>query len=112
MDIEIFKKVKIFTAKEAAVMEKEVTPDADLENDLGISGDDATEFLMAFGKEFEVDISNFMAANYFSPEGDSILPAIIRMFTGKKHPKQKSLTIKDLVKAVQAGRLDEEVINS
>jgi len=45
MDTEIFEKIKIFTVKEAAVMENEVTPDADLENDLDVSGDDAIEFL-------------------------------------------------------------------
>ena len=108
----IFDKIKKFTTKQAGVMEKEVTEDAGLENDLGVSGDDAVEFIMAFAKEFNVDVSKFMAADYFSPEGDSILPAIIRFFTGKKHPKQKELRIKHLEKAVIAGRLDEEVINS
>jgi acyl carrier protein len=85
---------------------------AEMENDLGIRGDDAMDFIIAFGTEFNVDISDFMAADYFSPEGDSILPAIIRMFTDKKHPKQKGLRIRHLEKAVIGGRLDEEIINS
>ncbi|WP_276504407.1 DUF1493 family protein [Terrimonas pollutisoli] len=112
MNNEIFDRLKRFTIKQAAVTEKEVTENAGLENDLGVSGDDAVEFIIAFGKEFNVDVSKFMAADYFSPEGDSILPAFIRMVTGKKHPKQKELTIKHLEKAIIAGRLDEEVINS
>lgn len=112
MNTEMFIRLKEFTIKQAAVKAEEVTEDASLENDLGVYGDDAMEFIMAFSKEFNVDVSKFMAAEYFSPEGDSILPAIIRMFTGKKHPKQKELRIKHLVKAVVAGRLDEEIINS
>ncbi len=112
MSSEIFEKVKMFTVQQTAVSAKKVTEDAGLENDLGISGDDAVDFIVAFGKEFNVDITKFMAADYFSPEGDPILPAIIRIVTGKKPPKQKELTIKHLEKAVIAGRLDEEVINS
>ena len=112
MSSEIFDKIKKFTVKQAAVTEEEVTENASLENDLGVSGDDAVEFIIAFGKEFNVDVSKFMAADYFSPEGDFILPAIIRFFTGKKKTKQKDLILKHLEKAMIAGRLDEEVINS
>ena len=112
MSNEIFNRLKAFVIKEAAVEEEEVTRDASLENDLGIHGDDAAEFIVAFGKEFNVDVSRFMAAEYFSPEGDVVLPAIIRLFTGKKKTKQKDLTIKHLEKAIIAGRLDEEIINS
>jgi acyl carrier protein len=111
MNNEIFDKIKKFTVKQAGVTENEVTEDASLENDLGVSGDDAAEFIIAFGKEFNVDISKFMAADYFSSEGDFILPAIIRFFTGKK-TNQKNLALKHLEKAAIAGRLDEEVINS
>ena len=112
MSTELFDKIKKFTVKQAGVNEIEVTEDAGIENDLGVSGDDALELIIAFGKEFNVDVSKFMAADYFSPEGDSILPAIIRMFTGKRHPKQKDLRIKHLEKAAITGILHEEVINN
>jgi len=112
MNEEIFNRVKRFTVKQAAVGEEEVTEDASLENDLGVHGDDAVEFIVAFGKEFNVDVSEFMAADYFSPEGDTILPAILRLFTGEKKRKQKNLTIGHLMKAAMAGHLNEEVINS
>jgi acyl carrier protein len=112
MNEEILNRIKRFTVKQAAVEEEEVTEDASLENDLGVHGNDAVEFIIAFGKEFNVDVSRFMAADYFSPEGDIILPAIIRLFTGKKKPKRKDLTIGHLMKAAMAGRLNEEVINS
>ncbi|AFD07247.1 DUF1493 family protein [Solitalea canadensis] len=112
MDNEIFDTIKKFIVKQAAVTEIEVTECASLENDLGITGDDAVEFIIAFGKEFNVDVSKFSAAEYFEPEGDRIFPAIIRLFTGRQKAKQKDLIMKHLEKAVIAGRLDEEVINS
>lgn len=105
-------KLKKFIVVKAGVEDEEVTLEAKMESDLGISGDDAVEFIVAFGKEFNVDISRFRAADYFSPEGDVILPAIIRAFTGKKKAKQKELTVHHLEKAITSGCLDEEVINN
>jgi len=55
-----------------------------------------------------VDVTKFMAADYFDGEGDPILPAVIRIPTGKKN---KILTVGHLEKGILAGRLDEEVIN-
>jgi acyl carrier protein len=110
MQTEIFNRLKAFTIKQAAVEEEEVTENASIQNDLGVYGDDAVEFIIAFGKEFNVDVSNFMSAEYFRPEGDVILPALIRVFTERRRPRLKSLTIEHLKKAVMAGRLDEEII--
>ena len=111
MNDEISKRVRAFTVKQGAVTEKEVMGNPCLERDLGIYGDDAIEFIVAFGKEFNVDVSTFRAAEYFNPEGDFILPMIIRFFTGKRQKKNKELTLEHLEKAVIAGRLDEDVIN-
>ncbi len=74
-----------------------------MEKQLGIYGDDATEIMLVYGKEFNVDVSKFMAASYFSGEGFSLFG---------KDEKTKELTLGDLEKGVIAGRLDEEVINS
>jgi len=112
MNAEVFNKLKVFTIKQAAVTEEEVTEDASLENDLGVYGGDAADFIKAFGKEFGVDVSRFIIGEYFRPDGDVILPALIRLFTGRKRPERKDLTIRHLEKAILAGRLDEEVINS
>ena len=112
MEEEIFIKIKKFTVYHSGVDEKKVRQDASIECDLGITGDDAVDFIIAFGRDFNVDVSRFMAADYFNPEGDIILPTIIRFFTGQKKRKQKDLFINHLVKAVIEGRLDEEVINS
>lgn len=112
MGTEIFKKIKEFTVKETGIKESKVTEDASLEKDLGISGDDAVDYIVAFSKKFNVDISNFMGADYISGEGIDIISPIIRLFTKKTEKIQKELTMRHLEKAVIAGRLDEEVISS
>ena len=112
MNDETFNKLKSFVLIEAAVKDEEVTREAKIENDLGVTGDDAVDLLIAYSKAFNVDLTKFMAADYFDGEGDPILPAIIRLFTGKKKKTNKILTVGHLEKGILAGRLDEEVINS
>ncbi|MDD2793077.1 MAG: DUF1493 family protein [Sediminibacterium sp.] len=112
MNEEIFIKLKEFIVEQAAVEETEVLHDAKIEDDLGITGDDAIDFLIAYGRNFNVDVTKFMAADYFDSEGDPILPAIIRWVTGKKKQKNKVLTVAHLEKGILAGKLDEEVINN
>jgi hypothetical protein len=110
MNNAIFEKLKQFIIKERWDDEP-ITRDTTIEDDLAITGDDADEFLVAFGKEFNVDVSKFPAGDYFDDEGDPILPAIIRFLTNKKKRKRKPLTVGQLEKAIIAGRLDEDVIN-
>jgi acyl carrier protein len=111
MNTDLFSELQEFIVNKGGVDYAEVTRDAKLEEDLGIYGDDAIELLVAYGKKFSVNISNFKAADYFSPEGDIILPALFRMITGKKKKKTKYLTIEHLEKGILAGTLDEHVIN-
>lgn len=91
---------------------KPFTRDTALEKDLGISGDDAVDFLLDFSKKFNIDMSKFDIRKYFFPEGDFMLPIILRLITGKKREKISELKLGDLEKAIIAGRLDEEIINS
>lgn len=107
-----FNRLKDFVIKQSAVNDEEITRQTKIEEDLGVYGDDASDFIIAFGKEFEVDVSNFMAADYFSPEGDQILLAIIRFFTNKRKEKKKVLTVGHLEKAIMANKLNEDVINA
>jgi acyl carrier protein len=107
-----FNNLKDFVIKQSSVDDEEITRETKIEDDLGVSGADAIDFIIAYGKLFNVDVTKFMAADYFSPEGDVILPALIRLFTGKPKPSRKVLTVGHLEKGVLAGRLDEEVINS
>ncbi len=118
MSDEIFNRLKKFVIESGwgyvlpSLKEREVNNETRVKEDLKINGDDADDFLIAFGKEFNVEVSKFKVDEYFDGEGDPILSAIIRMFTGKKKRQTKELTIGQLKKAIIAGRLDEEVINS
>lgn len=98
-----FERIKSFIVKQIGVDELEVTKNASLQNDLGVYGDDATDFFIRFGREFNVDVSEFMAADYFRGEG-------LNIFGSAKTKKQ--FLVGYLEKAIIAGRLDEEVINS
>ena len=42
-----------------------LTRNTTVEKDLRITSDDAVEFLLAYAKKFDVDVSHFMAADYF-----------------------------------------------
>lgn len=112
MNEEIFKRLKSFIIDKAGVENDDVIPEAKLEDDLGVTGDDAVDLLLAYSKSFNVDVKKFMAADYFDAEGDPILPAILRMFIGKKKRKNKALTVAHLEKGIMFGKLDEAVINS
>ena len=77
-----------------------------MQRDLGIYGDDAVEFLLAYGTAFQVDISQFMAADYFDGEGMGMLA-----WFGPVR-KRKELTAGHLQQGIAAGRLDEQVLRA
>lgn len=107
MSSDVFNSLRSFIAQQAAVDFEEVTQTALIEDDLGVTGDDAVEFIIAFGMTFNVDVSNFMAAEYFGPDGGISLPKFLD--TNKRNRKQ--LSVMHLQKAIVAGRLDENIIN-
>ena len=107
MSDELLNAIKEFTQEEAGRDPADITEDTCLERDLGIYGDDAVDYILAFGKAFKVDVSKFMAADYFSGEG---IP-LFSLFSKEKQDK-KELSVAHLIKAIKAGRLDEEIINS
>src|SRR5258708_1278555 len=116
MDNEVSESLQSFVKKERWEYKFPLTNNVRLYEDLGIYGDDAVDFLIAFGKEFNVDVSNFMAADYFEGEKgvDFITPLINLFKKNKVKPNKvtKALTLEHLEKAIKAGRLGEEVINS
>lgn len=121
MSDEIFNKIKTFVYESGwgytlpfpfLFKKKTITRETTIEGDLKITGDDSDEFLIAFGKEFNVDISGFKIGDYFGSEGDPVLRTLNRILIRRKKRSKKTLTIRHLEKAVLAGKLDEEVINS
>lgn len=73
----------------------EITDNLSIEDDLGISGDDASEFILAFSKKFGVNIEEFNFSNYFNSE-----PSFLT-----KSSKNELLTIGMLNNAIYEGKL-------
>jgi hypothetical protein len=112
MKDELFEQIKHFVIKFSCIRNVDIDRNTSLEKGIGLTGDDATEFILAFAKKFNVDVSNFMSADYFDAEGDKILPTISRLLINKKEPLKKQLILGDLEQAVIAGKLDDTIIES
>jgi len=103
MNSEFFRQLQDFVIEQSCVNDETITRETQLYGDLGIYGEDAVEFLIAFGKKFNVNVSKFMAADYFKRDGIDILGLECR---------KKVLTVGHLEKAITEGQLNEEIINS
>ena len=91
-----------FIREEIREFKRPITRETLIEEDLGVTGDDAADMIQKYGKNFNVNISNFNFTKYFNDE-----PSI---FLSNK--SRSVLSIGHLEKAIIEGRLDEEVINS
>ncbi|WP_343745233.1 DUF1493 family protein [Chitinophaga sp.] len=101
MKEEIFNDLVAFIHSQSRGFDIPITMETSMENDLGITGDDGEDFIVEFSKKYSVDISNFYFTKYFYPE-----PSMIPM------PSEiKILTVGHLMKAIEARRLDDNVIN-
>ena len=95
-----------FIRAESGVGDSEpITAQTRLQDDLGVYGDDATDLLLAYAKTFHVDVSRFMAADYFDAEGLDVLA----WFRPTKL-QRKALTVGHLQRGIEAQRLDEAII--
>jgi len=107
MDDLKLKKIKQFLESDRWGLGKRVIQrNTRIEQDLKLTGDDAIEFIVSFGEEFGVNVSNFMAADYF--EGEGIFPflkVINSLLCAKKKSHKKVLTIGDLERAIELGEL-------
>ena len=99
--MKIFGSLKNFVSEEFGIDESRITLSTDLQSDLNIYGDDASEFISLFAKQLNVDIKYFNFDEYFKGEGSSLME-----FLGHKSvPVYKKLLIQDLVLAVELGYL-------
>jgi hypothetical protein len=103
---ETFYQIKAFVIEQRWEYDFVLTRKTELRKDLKIWGDDATDFILAFGKAFNVDLSKMDLDKYFPPEGNAFLSNIIRLLILKKVPTYLSLTLGDLEEAVKTGRLE------
>ena len=81
---------------------KPIDRETTLEEGLGVTGEEAAELIQQFADKFGVDTTDFIFTRYFYDEPP---------FFEQGGPKQP-LTVGDLERAIQAGRLDESVIQA
>jgi acyl carrier protein len=95
---------------------KEISPETQFERDLGLTGDDGDDLLMATEKEFEVRLSNEESGLretfdlqpnefLFNSEGWGPSPAeLISLFSSSPSPTARSFTVGELFEAVRGLR--------
>jgi len=81
---------------------EEVNLTSSLFHDLGVDGDDASDLLERFSKEFNVDISNFKFNDYFGSE----VSFVFKLFFPFSKKSFKKLTVQDLIIAAEKGKLE------
>ena len=100
--------VELFVASTLKLDPTCINPASRLLHDLGVGGDDAAQFLLAFEKRFQVSLPNWRWEDYFPSEPTILeLPvALIRLFKGKsKWAGYKELTVADLMLLVRGARI-------
>ncbi|MDT9498690.1 DUF1493 family protein [Capnocytophaga canimorsus] len=76
-----------------------------LEEDLGIYGDEAVDFITRYAEMFQVDVSEFPVYEYFNLETDSVSLFFRKLLGFLK--KKKTLTIFDLKKGIINKKINE-----
>ncbi len=79
-----------------------ITRETLIEDNLGVTGDEAEELIRNFAKTYNINIDNFVFMNYFFEEPN------IYNSSGRT---LKPFTVGHMEKAIIVGRLDENVIN-
>ncbi len=103
--MDTFEDLKRFVAGQRWEYGFPLTRDTTLREDLRLWGDDAVEFIAEFGKKFDVDLSELQLEKYFPPEGDLILPALLRALRLRKQPKYITITLGDLEESIKKKKL-------
>ena len=107
MNSQVFEEIKGMIPKIFLPKKGEVTKGTELETDLGITGDDADEFIVKFSEKFNVDIKEFNFNSYFLSEGEDTFHPLFSWLFRKKIKKsgRKRIALGDLEKAVETGKL-------
>lgn len=85
-----------------------LAPSTRLQQDLGLTGDEAEEFLLAFGKRYNVNLEDFKFGEYFAPEmlvppPSSLNPRHILRSLIPWGNRYKPITVQDLYTAAKTG---------
>ena len=102
MENELFLSLVEFLREQIREFNMVINRDTLIENDLGVTGDDAEDLIQAFSKKFKVDISKFDFSKYFYSEVAVIAPPTYKI---------APFSVRNLEMAAMAGKLDESTIN-
>ena len=84
-----------FIREEIGEFKQEILPNTEIENHLGVTGDEAIALIISISKEFDIDISEFDFKKYFHPEPN--------MFT--VYNNIEPLTIQNIADAILTKKL-------
>ena len=99
-DADIKNRVIAIVTSQTGVPPSKISLSTRLYHDLGIAGDDASEFLQEYTMAFSLDMTNFDFGAYFPSEA-SILD-LFRVFRCRED--YSAITVEDLVRAAQRGK--------
>ncbi|RKP45289.1 DUF1493 family protein [Trinickia fusca] len=83
-----------------------------LEEDLGLTGVDAVEFIDHWVERFGITAKEFPYARYFGPEGLDVIGAIASIFSKRSRQPLVPITLGMLAEAMVAGHWDTEEIEA
>ncbi|WP_306714372.1 DUF1493 family protein [Burkholderia dolosa] len=91
--------------------ELRLEPSSRLEQDLGVTGTDAVEYIDKWAETFGVQAEGFPYDRYFGPEGQELLTGLLALFSKRfrKLPRVP-LTLGMLEEAMRLGRWETEAI--
>lgn len=75
---EIREEITALIADKVGVKPESLQPDADIEKDLGCTGDDFFELMESYSKRFSVDMSDFLWYFHTSEEGNNLGASFFR----------------------------------
>ncbi len=88
---------------------EDITESTCLGRDMGMDGDVAEAFMLAYSERFKVDLDDFVFNRYFGPEApfNPFVFVFRKIFTPEWFELEE-ITVADLVKAAKAGRWDKD----
>lgn len=84
------------------VGEVPIEPKSRLNDQTGLAGDDAYEFLEEIRQRFSTSFSGFAFGDYFPGEAEALVEHLLRLAGIRR--RRKPLTFEHLVKVVESGR--------
>jgi acyl carrier protein len=84
-----------FIREEIGEFKKPIDSITEIEDDLGVTGNEAVELIQSIAKKFNIDISEFNYKVYFHPEPNFL----------NTYGEIKPLTIQDIENSIASGKL-------